>query len=297
MQRKSISLQCGRHAPLALGLAVLPVFGQSGAQQSVLARQHFESVRERYEQASWPASAPRDGLPIDVQLAGWRAGPLQAEAGYLARSFWPAASTSEAPTFVVESFVADSTDEAHDLVVTWLAGIQSPRRMPTAHELGFEVGDVAFVGPSGAGPQAIAWIGFARANVAVRVMAFDPRANPALDLAGVARAIDAQILAREPLPPGAAIPRPGVTALAAPAYTAVAGDRIRLEVAITDPRGGAPHLRWSVAGPGQGYVEHGADGAWYLHTTGPGSIELELEVTASTGTVARRSIELQLADD
>lgn len=297
MQSKTISFQCGRLAPLALGLAVLPVFGQSGAGQSALAREHFQAVRERYQQESWPESAPRDGLSISMRLEGWRAGPLQAEQGLLSRSFTAAASSTGAPSFIVESMVRDSAEEAHEELVTWLAGIQSPRTMPTARAFGFEVGDVAFVGPSGAGPKAISWIGFTRANVAVRVMAFDPRANPSLDLASVARAIDARIVAREPLPAGATVPRPRILELAAPTYTAVAGNELRLDASVADTRGGEPHLRWSVGGTGQGYVERGADGAWYLHTTGPGSIELGLEVTASTGTVAARSIEIQVADD
>ena len=48
--------------------------------------------------------------------------------------------------------------------------------------------------------------------------------------------------------------------------------------------------------PVRGYVEQRPDG-WYLFTTGPGEVTLTMEVTASTGTYAERSIELEVADD
>ena len=77
----------------------------------------------------------------------------------------------------------------------------------------------------------------------------------------------------------------------------MAGDVIRLDVQVVDAGGGTPHLQWVVGGPGQGYVEKKDDGAWYLHTTAPGKIRLTLEVTASTGTFATKSIDLSVDDD
>jgi hypothetical protein len=71
-----------------------------------------------------------------------------------------------------------------------------------------------------------------------------------------------------------------------------AGDVVRVDFRVIDPAGGTPYLEWVVSGPGQGYVEQHEDGGWYLHTTAAGKIELALEVTGSTGTFARETIEL-----
>ena len=77
----------------------------------------------------------------------------------------------------------------------------------------------------------------------------------------------------------------------------VAGNIVRLDVRVVDPGTGVPHLQWVVGGSGQGYVEKKDDGAWYLHTTAPGQITMTLEVTASTGTFVRKSIELSVDHD
>ena len=55
-----------------------------------------------------------------------------------------------------------------------------------------------------------------------------------------------------------------------------------------------PHL--IVGGPGQGYVEANANGVLELHTTGAGAITLTLELTGSTGTFVRRSVDIAVSD-
>ena len=285
----------GRLAPIALCLMALPALAQSAVQQSDLAQQHEAEVRDRYEAASWPRGELRSGLANELGLTGWTSEGLQSDQGYLTRSFRrPDAAVA---SFVLETHVTDTVDAAQAQLVTWLAGLQSTARMPAARELGLEVGDVGFVGRSGAAPRAISWIAFTRGNVAVRVSAFDPRREPNLELGPVARSVDRAILAAEPLAAGAQVPRPEVAMFVSERSSVVAGEKLRLDLTVVDPAGGEPHLQWTVGGPGQGYVERGEDGAHYLHTTGPGAITLTLEVTGSTGTFAKRAMEIAVADD
>lgn len=279
----------------ALALAALPAAAQGPGERSALERRHLAEIRARYAQPAWPRGETRQGLPNALALPGWTADPLQSERGLLTRSYRRA--EAEAPSFVLETFVADGAPEAQELLVGWLAGLQSAQRMPSAREAGLAVGDAGFVGRSGAGPRALAWIAFVRGNVAVRVSACDATREPELDLAAVAAAADLAILQAPLQEDGGAPPKPEIRALAAPRAAAAAGEVLRLTVDVADPAQGAPHLQWVVGGPGQGYVERSAAGHWEFHATGPGAVTLALEVTGSTGTFARREIALVLADD
>ncbi len=258
---------------------------------------HRERVRARYAAAAWPRGAVRDGLPIALEIEGWSAGVLRRADRVLTRSFTRAGTRAEQPSFVLEFVVADSVDGSHAELLTWLAGLQSSERIPSASELGFEVGDIAFVGRSGASPGAVAWIAFARGNVAVRVSAFDARREPELDLAQVAGRIDAAVVARAALPAGARPARPRVDVLVAERSAVVAGERVRLNLVVTDAARGQPFVEWHVGGTGQGYVERAADGLTYLHTSGPGPLTVTAAVTASTGTLAERSIEIEVTEE
>lgn len=281
---------------LAVCLAA-PALAQSADPAVDPARnEHVQSVRARYDYASWPQGARRAGLPLAVDVEGWSAGPLHSEGGRLARAYGRAEGDSR-PAFLVESFVAESVDAAHAELLLWLAGVQSAAAVPEARELGLEVGDRGYVGRSGAGARAISWIAFVRGNVAVRVSALDPRRLPELDLGAVARAVDLSILARPTLAAGAALPRPEIPMLVAQRTSLVAGEEVRLDATVIDPDGGEPHLRWTVEGEGRGYVEREPDGSFRLHTTGAGAMKLVLEVTGSSGTWARRSIDLAIAED
>jgi hypothetical protein len=113
----------------------------------------------------------------------------------------------------------------------------------------------------------------------------------------VAAGVDAAIVARHTLAVGAVPPRPEITALAVANRDVVAGEIVALDVGVLDPASGEAHLEWIVGGPGQGYVEKSASGTYELHTTGPGAMVLTFEATASTGTIARRSVELTVQDD
>ena len=283
---------------LLLSGAALGLLAGAGLAQSLQAEAQLQNARENYGAADWTAGPLRDGLTLaSLELTGFRGGELKSKQGHLSRSFTPSdAPADAAPAFLVEGFVADDAAGAHDQMVYWLAGLSSPRLAPTTEARGFSVGDVAYVGPSGAGPRALSWVAFTRGNVFVRVKTFDPRATPELDVPGISQALDAAVTARAPLKAGAALPRPSVTRLALGQSEVVAGEAVRLDLAVTDPVGGTPHLAWGVGGSGQGYVEQRADG-WYLFTTGPGEITVTLQVTGSTGTYAESSVSLTAADD
>jgi len=289
----------GGLASIVVCLAALPAFAQSGdeaaPEPSPLARQHEAAVRARYGHAGWARGELRAGLASSLELPGFVRGALQSDRGLLTRTF--RRPDAKQPSFVLETLVAGSVDAAHEMLLTWLAGLQSDRLVPRAAEVGLDVGDVGFVGHSGAGPKAVAWVAFARGNVAVRVSAFDPRREPDLDLGAIARRVDEAIVAEPPLPAGASVRAPEIPVLVAERSAAVAGDRLRLDLSLVDPGRGEPHVQWVVGGPGQGYVERSDDGVYRLFTTGPGRITLAVEVTGSTGTFARRSIELEVADD
>jgi len=280
-----------------VSLLSAPGFAQESDEPLDLTSIHREKIAELYAFPSWPKGEPRIGLANDLALSGWTGVDLHGVDGLLTRRFKRTEPETDAVSFVVESHVAQSPRAAHQDLLGWLASLQSPQRRPALKELGPGIGDVGYFSRSGAGPRAIAWIAFVRGNVAVRVLAFDARQEPDLDLVGVAREIDQALLATATISRGAKIPRPVVRKLASEFEEVVAGERVRLEVEITDPHGGVPHLRWMLGGPGRGYVERGKDGALYLYTTAPGTMELKLEVTGSMGTTTRASVGLEVLDD
>lgn len=256
---------------------------------------HRERVRARYDAETWPRGVLRQGLPIDLQLEGWSADPLRRSDQLLLRSFRRAGAAQ--PSFILEFIVTESVRNSHDELLTWLAGVQSPERKPTTSDFGVDVGDIGYVGRSGAGPRAVSWIAFVRGNVAVRLVAMDPRREPELDLGQIGRRVDAAIVARKALPEGAKLDRPRIDALSADRSTVIAGEQVRLNLDVIDPAQGQPFIEYAVAGQGQGYVEREPDGFHYLHTTGPGPIVVTAAVTSSTGVVAERSIDIRVMDE
>ncbi len=287
-----------RLSPLVFVFLAASAASQSDAQQPDLDREHSRVVGELYRNRSWPRGELRDGIPLAaLALDGWIGGELQSDAGLLSRPYFRAGNESQSPSFVVEARVADTVDETHGTLLGWLAGLSTDRKMPEVREWNVPAGEVGFLGPAGAGPRAISWIAFVRGNVAIRVLAVDPQSDPELDMGSIARSLDAAILARRPLPAGALPGRPVITRFTPAKTSVVAGERIRLDVATNDPDGGRAHLEWIVGGPGQGYVEAAPNGSFVLHTTGPGKLTLTLAVTGSTGTFARRSVDITVADD
>lgn len=285
----------------AAGLLLTPaasLAAQQGSEPVGLEQQHRELIRARYAQSTWPAGPARAGLANALPLPGWTADALQSAEGRLTRSFRRAGDPLAEPSFVIETWVAADARAAQEALVDWLAGLSSDQRMPSTDELGLKIGDAGFAGPSGASSRAFAWIAFVRGNVAVRVAAFAARTAQEVDLADVARAVDREILRAPQLEAGMTPPRPEIRSFTIGRSQAAAGAVLPLTVDVVDPAAGAPHFQWVVGGPGQGYVERGADGVWRLHTTAPGRLTLTLEVTGSNGSFLRSApLTLELADD
>ena len=294
----SMKISTARLLPAALVLLASLGTAQSAAErQSELAREHFRQVRELYAMPTWPRGVVRDGMPFAaLALEGWRAHELRADAGLLSRTFGHDSGASVSPSFLVEARVCDSAIDAHEVLVTWLAGLASDRAMPSLREWKLDIGDTGFVGPSGAREGAIAWLAFVRGNVALRLVATDPRREPGLDLAAIARQLDASIQARPALPAGTRPARPEIVELSAGRTSVVAGQNLPLRVQIADPAAGTPHLEWILGGPGQGYVEQDSDGQFVLHTTAAGNLTLTLAATASLGTFSTLAIELTIVE-
>lgn len=286
--------------PTTLLLAFVLLAGvaraQEGHTRSDLELRHRAEIERTYARAAWPVGTLRAGLPLAAPLAGFAAGPVVVEDELLVRTFAFAEPELGGPVgssaFVLESRVTDSLAAAQEQLVDWLSGLQSTARMPSLGELGLAVGDAGFAGRSGARPGGLAWIAFVRGNVAVRVAAFDLTATPDLELAPVAAALDRAVLGARTLAAGERPLRPALARLDV-ARRAVAGTRLALDLEA-DP---AALLSWRVGGSGQGYVERGADGRWWLHPTGPGPLTVTLEAVSALGTVARRSVELAVEDD
>ncbi len=282
----------------AAALAEAQGAAQGGVEpRSALELRHRAEVQRLYARSSWPIGAARGGVPNELALPGWVAGALQAERGLLLRTFRHGGDEHATPSFVLETCVEDAPAAAYERLVDWLAGLQSAEPMPSLAGLGLTLGDVGFAGRSGAGPGTLAWIAFVRGNVAVRVSACDPVREPALDLAGIASLVDQAARVAPLLQSGGVPAKPRIDAFSLPSTAVVAGAVVRLDLAVSDPAGGRPHLEWIVGGPGQGYVEQAPDGSWQLHTTGPGALSLILEATGSTGTWTRLEARLDVLDD
>jgi len=268
---------------------------QAGLRSTDLGRQHVRAVEARYARDTWAATTPRDGIPITgLGLDGWRAGQLRAAGTLLTVPFYPAQGEAARPTFLVEARVAATVASAQDTLIEWLASVQNPTAMPAASERGVAVGDVAFLGPSGAGQNASAWIAFVRGNVAVRLLALETRELPGFDLGTIARSIDAALQTRPALAPGGALSRTRIERLKATPTSVQAGERVELDVELSAP---AAAQEWIVGGPGQGYVERAADGRLSLHTTAAGTIGLQLRVIAANGTLTQQTVTLEVSDD
>jgi hypothetical protein len=161
--------------------------------------------------------------------------------------------------------------------------------VPTAAELGLAVGDVGFVGR--APGKRVAWIAFIRGNVALRLVCLDPRSDPHPEMARIAAELDRLVLDRPLLPAGEAPARIAVGSLDAGRASCRAGEALPLQLELS----GAPvAVHWVVGGPGQGYVERGHSGAWVLHTTKEGAIDLTCHVLGENGFTASGTVRIEV---
>lgn len=253
----------------------------------------LEVAREIYRPDTWAQGGLRAGLALGaLELEGFQGAEPEGSHGLVLRRF--GALQPEAGGFFVELTVSDDLAGAREQLLAWLSGVTSPERVPRADELGFSVGEIAFVGRSRYGAEHPLWIAFVRGNLAVRVQATDLRVEPRPKLVEAAKRIDAAIALVPLLAANESVPHPAIDALSAAKSSPKAGETVRIGVDAFDPKGGEPRLTWILGGPATGYVERGDDGAWYLHSTGPGAMELTVEAFGANGTFARRSIQLRI---
>lgn len=266
---------------LALVPIVLLLSAPAGAADARL-----DAAREKYAPSTWQAGPLRDGFVLGAFCPeGFIGKPVEpAVDGVVTRTYRDGRG---GPGFAVEVQASDSVDQARERLLGWLAFVSAPGKRPTAASRGLPVGDAGFVGPSGSAAGRFSWITFLRGNVAVRLVDLDPTRSPAPDLAGIARELDRALLAAPELAPGARLTRPRVRTLVPATGSVVAGTSLALVVDVEDPTG-TPTLSWVVGGSGQGYVEADGAGGFSLHTTGPGSISLTLEVTGANGSTESR---------
>ena len=271
--------------------------GASASQQGAAKEDPgIASARERYRAASWPKGNLRAGLRLaELGLPGFAGERLDARPGLpVNRRF---VDSSGRPAFGIEMSVGDSLEEAQRVLLGHLAAHSSAEPVPSAQSSGLPVGEIGYVGFSGAGAGRILWIAFVRGNVAIRLSCFDPALDPHPDMAGITQAIDASIRRMPVLAPGAGVPHPAIRKFSAAKTDIVAGENVLLELDVLDPAGGEAEIDWIAGGPGQGYVERDKAGQWMLHTTGPGSMTLTVHVVGSTGTSSTASVQLEIADD
>ncbi len=294
-----------RNSPLVskalLGLALMA--GRAAAQtaaeqQSSLAAEHFRQVRELYNQRAWASSQARAGFPwLEFAPSGWQGEAERTDGGLLTRHFKRLEPAQSPRSFWIELHVAQTSAKAQETLIGWLAGVSRPQALPSTSSWQLDVGDVGFVGPSGAGDKAIAWLGFVRGNIALRLVATDPTREPTLEIGGLAREFDQAIRSQRILADGEQAPTNQIELFSASKVDAIAGERIPLSLLFAPSMSAARHFDWTVGGTGQGYVEQDSSGRYVLHTTGPGKIELAVAVTGALGWTSTRSLEVLVSDD
>jgi hypothetical protein len=274
---------------LALALALASL---ASAQERIPLDPQLAAASARYEAAGWPKGELRAGFDLSRQeFAGFRGDELDAgDGGPLLRPYRDDAGRTR---FLIELTVADTVQGAHDALLAAIAFVTTPKMLPTAERAGVPVGDVGYVGFSGAGPGRIAWVAFVRGNLCARLVCTDASADLYPDMPRLARELDAGLQAAPPLSASDVVPHPPIDRLELERSSCTAGDVVRIDLKM--PEGA--WVSWAVGGPGQGYVEKGKDGASYLHTTGPGQLTLKATVTSALGTRTSRSVTLAVARD
>jgi len=271
-------------------LSVAAVVAGPGA--GGIPEQRLAAAAERYDAASWPAGPRRAGVPVaSLGVDGYTGGAIE---------FFPPAPITRrfadgdgVDRVLVEVSVRETVGGARAVLLEYLASVNSLVAVPRAETLGVAVGDLGYLGR--APGDRIAWIAFIRGNIAVRVVCLDPQADPHPEMAMIATALDRQIPAR-PLGPaaGTASGRIALEALTPARAACRAGETVALELRASGPLAA---VDWVVGGPGQGYVEQDETGAWLLHTTGAGTIELACHVLGPSGFTASMKTTVEVGED
>jgi len=254
------------------------------------------AARTRYDQPHWPAGARRAGFDLGrhtlPRLVGDDVEP-DAAGGRVLRRYLDAAGK---PALLVELRVAEQVAEAQEVLLGHVAHLQSTKLLPRTADRGVRAGDIGFIGYSGEDEARVAWLAFVVGNVEFRVVNLDRTGAEPRDVFSAAESL-AAAAGRAPLLAEGPLPRPVVERFAAERAECRMGERVVLDLAVADPAGGAALLEFEVHGPGQGYVERGADGRYGFHATNAGAVRLVLHALGANGTYSRGEVALQVAED
>lgn len=273
--------------PLLGGLTFLALGSVSAARQDVTTGvdPHLDRARVIYDVSSWPIGASHAGYDLSgLTVTGYVGDAVEGEDGRVIRRFRH--SESDELAFHVELEVRDTARGAHETLLRWISYVSANMLVPTGLREDLDAGDRSYVGPSKVGVDRPLWYAFVRGNIAVRLTAHDRSEAGAPALVDLARRIDDAIRAQTVLAAGVSLPRPVIESFRCDVSECDEGAVIPVELEATDPGGREVVPRFVVGGSGLGYVERDRAGRWCLHTTGPGTVLLSVEVMGSTGTFA-----------
>jgi hypothetical protein len=172
--------------------------------------------------------------------------------------------------------------------------VQSTTTLSTLASRDIRAGDVGYVAFGGVDGSKLAWIAFVVGNLEFRVVNLDPDAAGAPDLKPLVELLSARASAQPPLKAGELMHRPQVTAFSSDRAVLPAGESALLDLVATDPTGGVASFDFTVGGPGQGYVEQDEQRRWRFHATGAGKTTLTVRALGRNGTVAVKTLDLEI---
>ncbi len=266
------------------------------AQQSFdLDRRRVEALGARYGADAWPRGARRIGFELGVLTLPGLEGRACERLGEtrVIRLF---ADEQRVDRVLVEMDVQDTVDAAHAALLQQIARVSSGKTLPTTSSRGWSTGDAGFIGYAGTAQERVAWIAFAIGNVAFRMVCLDPRADPHPDLGFLATKLTQAALATATIADDQPLPRPRFERLALDRERCAIDREIAIDSRVVDPLEKPVRVDFEVGGTGRGYVETDAQGRRSFHATGAGRVTLTLHALGSNGTVASRSVDLEVTE-
>lgn len=269
--------------------------------------ERLEEVKKEYGFADWDRQPQmRNGFYfLALTFEHWKARDLFLNRRFITRTFSGKDQPDPRAAFTVEAFVADSVEEAHEVLIGWLASRAVPGTLPPMQKDSHPnhqsaVGNISYIAGEG-GTKSSLFLVFTRGNIAVRMSGAHQRLYPKLDremLLELALKIDSEILKR-PAPPNQKPERPRILEFEFSSKEFAVGGSTRLVLKIEDPGLEDPaqknfltNLRLS--GKAQAIVNRDKEGDWSLRFTDFGEMTVVLEVVSSIGTYTRQERKLNI---
>lgn len=286
-----------------LAIALAPAaFAAQSASKPAASRPRDPQVahaHDRYRSGDWRRGERKAGFDVgSLKIHNFDGSAVEVIGdNALARRF--TATGAAKPLYLIESNVYEAVADAHEKLAEILAFVSSPGTLPTMRASGHDVGDIGYIGYSGAAPGRIAWLAFVRGNITVRVTNLQTSESPAIDAAAVAKLADNAILAAPTLLDTQSLPKPAIDNFTFDKNSVVAGKIVKINFSVSGVTG-EPNIDWITGGTGMGYVERaatasGAPGNFELHATGAGAFELTARVTSPLGVSAEAKATIAIA--